>query len=284
MPNLKERALLVKMERKQFSSKVRDKNATQVVNEEFHAHDSGDFYKKLFNKNPRLKEISRVMANVYQYHNDNTWPWLAGGWGIIPNENAEKYIDEINRHKAQLESALAAFEPDYYHAIDEDVGRLQGLANRNDYPSFADFKNTWQINVQFLPVPDRGDFRTELPETIKAGVDSVTQESLEAGRKELLKRMQVFLSRIINQCTKDKGRIHDSLFENVTDLAEVMKAVNVHEDPQVEEWSDKLLSTLEGFTSYQLRTSEEMKKAFAQKAQALMDELGLEVEQEKSVI
>lgn len=283
MTKLQDRALLVRMRRSAYNPNIRDETAAAQVDTAFGASHAGKFYKSLFKNNKKLKTVQSCMTDAYQFHNKFTAPWLDGGTRILSSDYYDKYIDSVGRIRGKMQSALSALGEDYDEAVEKDIERLGGLANRRDYPSFNELSSRFSVETSFFPVPSSGDFRFEVLEEVKQSVDNLGDESKELASKELLGKMGVVLQRIMDNCGKDKPIIHESLLANTLELGEVMGVVNVFDDPKVEEWADNLEALAKSTTTFELRTSALARREFMRKTKELMSSLGVvtsEVESE----
>jgi hypothetical protein len=96
-------------------------------------------------------------------------PWSDEGTRILPSKNYLPFQAEQQKISLEYSKAADAVANDLPQLLREAKQRLNGLFRSSDYPTQADFRNRFGMEVKFSPFPDAEDFRiVELdPEEVK---------------------------------------------------------------------------------------------------------------------
>ena len=271
--SLKDRALLVKFSRKAFGRIVQDKEEARAIDLKYGSKDGTRVQKQLFQKCPGIAPVYSVLGEAYLYHQKYTLPWMKGGVDLLPSTYYDEYIDNLGRSKNDLEDELRKVEPQYDQLVQDDMRRLKGLADNNDYPDFKTFKSKFSISAVLLPFPSSDDFRVSVSEDIKQEFDKFVAESSIQGREVLLDRVEKTVQRIVDQCSKEKTRIHESMLDNAIEMSEVMNILNVHDDEQVSKLSKDLYKLATTAITKDLRDSEGSRKQMVAASEKFLKQL-----------
>lgn len=230
--SLGNRAMLVNLSIGQWGATAQDKQAAKVIAAQYHTtEDAGKYQKNLVDKN-RLETISRFVTQVRAFNYQQTLPWLDNGYRILPAASFEVYSEKIRDFEAQFETLVSDFCGDYPILREQARAKLNGLFNEDDYPENIRSKFSFRYDV--LPLPQSSDFRVEIPGPELAKVkDRITQQvqrAQTAATADLWKRLHKYIKRMVDSLGSDKPKIHDTLISNLTELADLLPALNLAQD------------------------------------------------------
>jgi hypothetical protein len=272
MKTLQETALLVKLTRHSFNPSVKDDEVANAVETNMGAAlGSGKFYKQLFRENDKIKRLFSKQNDLYAWHIKYTLPWMDGGVRILPAKFYDEYIDTVGKKRTELEQLLSELEPEYATLVTEDQARLGTLARSIDYPSFEVLTSKFGIDVRLFPIPSSSDFRVAVSEDAKRELDSFIEDTKIKAKEDMYQRVKVVLDTIIEQCAKEKPRLHTTLLTNTGNLADVLGILNVHDDDDIKSIAGELSLLANSVSMFNLRTSVNSRNELVQGAKRIKD-------------
>lgn len=269
MPN----AVLVKFTKRGSALTVKDLQASATVDKEYQSKHAGKFLKKLMDDSQKFKAVQSKMNEAYLWHRNITLPFLDNGMRMLNVEKLEDYMQAVSKYKSEIQRLLLDLKPEWDQEIAKDMQRLGGLANPKDYPTWQEIEYKYEIDVKVLPVPEASDFRFEVDQEIVNELDNLKKQAKIDGRKEVFGRVEKFVSNAIENCSKEKPRIHETMLGNMADLADIMKYLNVHSDPEMDIVSEKLAELSKLVTTFNLRNDPVIRSNFALECERFLKKL-----------
>jgi hypothetical protein len=145
--------------------------------------------------------------------------------------------------------------------ISAQAFQLGALFDRNEFPSVNDIKHKFGFNVTFLPLPTTGDFRidatNEVIAEMKKEYEAMFNERVASVNQELWDRLHDTLKHMSDRLGYDdagKAKIfRDTMVDNAVDLCDMLKRLNVTNDPKLEKARAGLESALLGVDASEIR-------------------------------
>lgn len=229
--SISEKAMLVSLKISQWTARKYDRKITEEVNHTHQAKDAGRFNKLLIQKE-RISPIQRAAGAIRQFHYDNTLAWADEGDRLLPVANFFEYTQRINQLKDEFEVAVNSFVSDYHLIVDEAKRNLNGLFNPMDYPS--EIREKFAVNFSFMPVPDSNDFRVALSkeqlDTMRESLNVEVSSRLDNAVRSLRDKITEQLTYTRDRLSEANGIFRDSLFYNLSSLADMSIKLNVTND------------------------------------------------------
>jgi hypothetical protein len=234
---LADKAMLVRLRRSMRSPYAYDSTATHQVEAAANATRIGRFNKHLMKNSAALKRCTSAFTDVYTYANKHTLPWLDDGLRLLPAHLYADFTSSLRQriHAAEQEADNLALV--WHSEINNDALRLGNLFNPNDYPDATEIRNYWSISTRFLPVPTTNDFRTQID---PQDVASLQQEIAEAEQnaasyvlQSMLEPMEYAVQRLKEYENRPGQRFHESIINNMVEVASRMEKVNISDDPNI---------------------------------------------------
>lgn len=245
---LSRKAMLAQLSISRWGARRFDDVATNEVLDKHSAkRDVGLFTKRLLAK-PAMAEIHRVTAQARAYHHEHTSPWLDDGIRILPNVFYMTYAAKLGEFDAAFWHAVAEFVRQYPKFVEEARIELGSLFVANDYPKASRIKERFSFGVVILPCPDSSDFRSDLDtdvlDDIKTDMNARMEQQLRLTMKDTAERIVETVGHMAERLKaykpgdkakgkKTEGHFRDSLVEHVRDLAELLPAFNLADDPRL---------------------------------------------------
>lgn len=268
-----ENCLLVKMTRKRPQAEKYDSQASYNYNSE--KETDIKIYKDLFKGNKLVNALNNCYSDAYVYHIHHTLPWLDRGFRMIFGPNCAKYMQNVGEYRATMETLLKEIEPVYQDMVASDLARLKELGNPIDYPTYSDFARSWQLVVDFRPVPQVGDYRVSVPQEVADGLQQQLQD-LGVKTKDLLRdRLKQEFKDFFETLNKPdrERRLFDSTFNELVSLVKRTKDLNVLNDTDLDYTLDRLNTVLANFTIQDLRKYPEARTEFITSTSLELDKL-----------
>ena len=234
--NIQERSMLVDLVIRKWDATKHDKTVSAEVEINHAAHDAGRYTKRLIDK-AHLADLTTLAGQARNYHYSRTLPWSDKGQRILPSELFMEYRQGIDDIKIKYLAARDVFLNLYPQLVQNARTRLGTMYDPTDYPDVSDLTSSFDMRIEIMPVPDAFDFRVnvdaETQEAIRAQITEAVAEKQARAVKDCWYRARDVLDRIATQCGNEKGRIHDSLMDNAQDLVNILKGLNITNDPQI---------------------------------------------------
>jgi hypothetical protein len=161
------------------------------------------------------------------------------------------------------------------------------MFDQRDYPSRHDIRALFVLDVKIMPCPDAGDFRVDLAEEhaadIRADVEARVREALDDAMRDTRERILKVVGHMAERLRayrpagkrgdKTEGAFRDSLVDNVRDLAALLPAFNLTNDPLLDRIAEKIRRDLCAHDAETLRQSPTRRKATAERAEAILKDV-----------
>ena len=156
---------------------------------------------------------------------------------------------------------MSEFLRDYPTLISAQAFQLGALFDRNEFPDVEEIASKFRFKVGFLPLPSTGDFRIDAPNEVVADMqkeyEAMYNERIEQVNQDLWNRLHDTLTHMSDRLgydTTGKAKIfRDSMVDNAVELCDMLKRLNVTNDPKLEKARAKLESALLGVDADELR-------------------------------
>ena len=248
-------AMLVELSISSWTARKLDKKVSAEVDSAKGAKtNAGNYNKNLLAGTGFLDTITKYAANARAWHISQTLPWSDNGLRLLPVSNFIAYKEQLNTLETNYQALVDKFIVAYPNLVSAAAFQLGALFDRNEYPDADTVARKFKFNVNFLPVPQAGDFRVDIGEEAKqeliASCNNVYQDRLESAMKDAWGRLHEQLLRISDRLECDEvedevdGRwervtkprvFRDSLIENAVELVDLLKHFNLTNDPTMEQ-------------------------------------------------
>ena len=259
-------SLLVEFNASVWTARKLDKNATDevVANKRAAAKDAARVNKHLLAGRKELEDIQSLVGHIREFVYDNTLPWSDSGIRLLPTVRFMEFNDRMGQYEEEFNTQVNAFVDIYPSLITAQAMALGDMFNRNEYPSAGEMAHKFSFRLNYMPVPKAGDFRVdvgnEAQQELQNRLAKLADERVESAMKNARERLKTHLDRMMERLKIEevngkisKSRIHDSLIEGGLELCDVLKALNLTNDPDLEAARAKLESVLRSVDVADLR-------------------------------
>jgi hypothetical protein len=241
-------ATLVTLNTARWHAKVKDRQASKDAALVSEAEEGAFETRKhlLGGANAALKAIHKAIDEARAAHYEMTLPWTTTsmqdigrrtGGRLLPNTLFVEYTTVMATKKQQMLDALAKFEPEYPTLIEAAKKKLGKRFDFREYPNVSSIRTHFDLSFDFEPIPKGDDFKG-LPQVqldaLARKINDNTQKQAENAMQEVWKRLHEAVSRMAERLSSPDKLFHDSLVQNVRDVARLLAHLNVTQDAKVE--------------------------------------------------
>lgn len=209
-----------------------------------------------------------------------TMPWADQGTRLLPTKMFFDATKELADMKFEFERLVGVFVNSYTHKISNAAFKMGQLFDRTEYPSVDEIASKFKFHYAFSPVPDAGDFRVDIPAEALAMVQesysAVASDRIQQAVGDAWTRLYDMVASIHGKVTdpEDGGRrtrLHEATLTNALELCELLKGLNVFDDPLMNEMRLELYNSIKNVDIGTLRESPEVRSAVKNSMQSLLD-------------
>jgi len=261
-PTLASSAMLVELNISNWAGRKKDNRASaDVTSQNYAATGVANVNKKLLANNADLKAIQTHVTAMRNMHAAMTMPWSNSGLRLLPTAQYFKYTGAMSDMENKFWGLVNAFLINYHDAVIDVQMLLGDLFSRDDYPTAEELQRKYRVHINYMPLPDAGDFRIDisneaLREVKEQYADFYTTQYNTAMNDvwtRLHKALTNMSERLDYGSKEDKKVFRDSLVGNVNDMVELLRVCNVTSSPQMAQMADKLEEAMAGVTPDGLR-------------------------------
>lgn len=280
--DINEHAILVRLtiSTKGLLGEIKDDGASETLAEVFNAKDRAGVAGKVMRLNQNAKSIRAVRATalalrvgMYNY----TMPWGREGH-LLPLNVREQFEKSIGQLMAAHRNAKENFFLDYPNLVAnrEKLGELGGLYRAENYPSLAQIKRMFECDIFYSPIPASGHFIAEVSDKMKERLENATAVRIREACNSLVNRVEARLVEYVDKLSGYSGgrdgRFNDTLVGNLSEVGQMIKALNFTNDVGIEQLSDNV-ARLAKFAAQTLREDENTRKQAIQTGKSLLGRL-----------
>ena len=254
-------AMLVELRISTWTARKRDVGTTIDLNNAKGAdQDASSVYKYLMAGSNHLEKIEKYAAKSRAWHGTQTLPWMKG-IGLLPMPNFFSYREQLSTLESNFNALVGDFIIAYPSLVSAQAFKLGEYFNASEFPDVSTLPRKFKFEYNFLPVPERGDFRVDCADAIRNDLveqyDRMYNDKLADAMREPWIRLHGLLTKMQETLTdKDDGSrkiFRDTIVTNATGMCELLTRLNVTNDPELEKARRMLESALNGIDPEDLR-------------------------------
>lgn len=259
--SLSSMAMLVELRISTWTARKRDNETTDEVNKSKNAtSEAGSVYKYLMAGSDHLKKIEKYAAKCRAWNNQQTLPWMKGV-GLLPMENFFTYREQLGTMEANFNALVEDFIKVYPSLVSAQAFKLGDYFRADEFPMVETLPRRFKFEFNFLPVPEKGDFRIQCEEKVRQDLaeqyDRMYNDKLAQAMREPWERLHEMLThmaaRLQDQPDGTRNIFRDSIVNKPMELCGLLSKLNVTRDPQLEEARRMLERALSGVDPEDLR-------------------------------
>lgn len=219
-----------------------------------------------------LKMLWAVMNDARSYIYNHTLRWINRGEMLLPLSMYVSFSEELAEREERVRKAFDLFLNNYPLRQKEAAQLLANGYNPDDYPDIDTLRHNFKFAAPFLPIPDNNRLAQMIGEDKAAETEKLIQEGVQSAMKDAYERVYEVVLHAKNKLSDPKAIFRDSLVENIRELANVLPAFNITNDPLLADLANEL--QVIGKTSPEhLRDSPYTRSDVAQRANAMLQKM-----------
>lgn len=267
---IEERALLVSLNISQWQARKRDKAVTQEVTKSHAAStEAGNFNKSLLRRDT-LAGITKAVSAARTMQEKMTLAWGDKNERILSAALFVEYSTKMEEIRHQFDAEVAQFCHEYPTYKEQARKQLGTMYDPQDYP--IDVRDKFSFKVSVFNMPRVEDFRVSLStdhvEHIKREMTREYNSRQKALLTECYEKLRVVVKRISENCSKEDPKIYDSLMGNAREMATLLPALNLTNDPELAQAGRDLEAML--VPTNRLKADKSLRTTTANKANELL--------------
>lgn len=282
--NLDTCSMLVEFNASVWTARKLDKSTTDEVvqNKNAAAKDAARVNKHLLAGRTELDVITQAVGRARQFVYDNTLPWSDAGLRLLPTVNFQKFAERMNAFDEEFEALVKSFVAIYPSLITAQAMALGDMFRRDDYPTANEIMTKFSFRVNYMPVPVAGDFRVDVGNQahaeLREQLERLANERIDSAMADVRRRLGEHLKRMSDRLTTDtvagetkRRRFHDSLVDGALELCDLVKALNIVGDTDLETARRGLSDCLLGVTPDELRQNDAVREDTKKAVDSILD-------------
>jgi hypothetical protein len=236
-----------------------DKTATNTILTANNASvtDAAQVRKNLMSGTTLRKKIADFAAGCRLWHNTRTLPWADKGARLLPTSLFMDYKAELNARHAMFDNMVEEFLTEYPNLVAIAKQSMGTLFDAADYPTVEEVRDKFGFRLVFSPVAESGDFRLDIPQQdlddMRRDYDVAFDERIATAMRLPWEKMHTLLTNMTAKLTEtgEDGvtrRWHDSFISNAQEMCDMLRHLNITNDPKLEEARQQLASAMYGHT------------------------------------
>lgn len=279
MTHLSNKALLVHLTAGQWMGRKLDRRATKQVADLNNASTSaGRYTKYLLPTCDELKAVHAKTAEIRKAFYRNTLPWGIEGTYILPSANYLPFMTAFRNEREEWEQLVNNFLTVYGDAVEQAEHSLRNMFDSNQYPPAYLLRDRFRLDMEIMPVPTAGDFRVEIVDdelaAITADIEERVSKAQSAAMDEAWSRLYAHVEKFVERLADPKNIFHDTLIENAKETCDLLKRLNVTDDPNLEALRQQVEEKLTGYHPDTLRFDPDVRRQAAEDAAAIQSAMG----------
>ena len=257
-PSISTSSVLVELSISVWTARRKDKQASDEVTTAKQAVKGvATVNKKLLGDCAELDALQKFAANVRNMHYNATLPWSDMGPRLLPTAKLFDYQKQFSLLDTEFTRMVEAFLSAYDWEITQAQAKLGDLFDVREYPSKDDLRSKFSFKVNYLPVPDAGDWRLDIANEAQVALREQYQahytQQLDNAMRDIWQRLYDTLSTLSRQMadkTEDgkTPKLYQSVFDRALEVIDLMETCNLTEDPTMQLMQRKLSQTFRGVT------------------------------------
>ena len=231
-PSITSSAMLVEYNASVWTGRKLDKNASQELEMVKRTDPNvANVHKKLLGNCPELKAIQQFVGNARNQHYSMTLPWSDMGMRLVTTQMFPKYHKQMTEFQQEFDNLVTKFIGVYDWAVINAQTLLGDLYNSANYPHKNDLIHKFSWRMNYVPLPDAGDFRidigneaqAQLQESYKSYYATMFDKAKSDLSDRLIKPLKNMSERLDYADDEDKKIFRDTLVDNVMDILDLVK-------------------------------------------------------------
>lgn len=261
----------------QWTGQRLDRVASENVTRDAHAESDAARVNKHLVPKMDLKPIGAAASKIRLHYYDMTLPWKDSGDRLLTRKMFPEFIERHEELVGEFKVAVEHFISEVYPKVKEKAAfRMGELFDADDYPSPEALRRKFYAHLDFDAVTEADDFRVEMDQAsldkIKGDIESATQARVTKAMADVWNRLSTVVGHFADKMGSDEI-FRNTTVENLDELARLLPALNLTDDPELDKIGAEISATLVGYDPATLRKEPAVRKEAAEKANKIMEDM-----------
>lgn len=240
--------------------KLDRKVSEEVTNTKGATRSAARVNKNLLADDPKLGAILSHASDTRNWLARVTIPWSDYGTRLVTTAQFFDFKAALDARKDEFDALVQDFVAIYPTLISAQAFKLGTMFDRNEFPHPDEIARKFSMRYTFMPLPESGDFRVDIGNeaaaALRAEYDAEYQRRVKECMDDVWQRLKGVLDRISDRLGSDDGKnrvFRDTLVTNAIEVCDLLKYLNVANDPALEQARKFTERALIGVTPDELR-------------------------------
>ena len=220
-----------------------------------------------------LKPIREFVTIVRQFHRNHTCIW-EDGQQLLSSAARPAYDKRMDEFTAEFFALVDEFGEQYPNWIEQAKIMHAGTYEPSDYPSWSLCRQMFNIARTYYPVPKPEHFNADMQSLYGAGLEALTEKKMAEAVQDNWDRLLKPVLAMAEKLSSPDSIFRDTLVENVREMAALVPALNLTNDPKLAEAAKMIEAQLATLDVETLRDSRVDRKEASVKASNIIARFG----------
>jgi hypothetical protein len=273
---LNQKAIIIHLSMSQWYGYAKDRTVTNEVSTIKHASSNVGNWSTYLVPKSSLLPVRQGFLELERTFKKWTLPWTDGAYRILASKSLFKFREDIHKAGKKVITAYENFIKEYPKIIasPENKKRLGDLAHSIQFPTIDELRNRFGYRLEYLPVPDKNDFRADVNEEevemIKNEIEQTVNNTYSAAMSDIWNRLNNMVGKVVDTLKDDDKVFRDSLITNIKDFCDFIPNINLIGDERLEEMRRETVTKLALLQPSNLRNDKQERKQAVKKAKELL--------------
>ena len=209
VPSIASSAMLVELSISVWTGRKKDKKASEdVTRQNYAATGVASVNKKLLGDCAELVTVQKLTASIRNLQTSMTMPWSDTGMRLVPTAQYFKYHQQMDAMRQEWEARVDDFLNAYDWEISVAQTSLGDLFDRDEYPTREALEGKFAFRLNYIPLPDAGDFRVDIGNDAMAQVRTLRGILFPAAELRHERRVAAHLQSSVRHVRAARLRCH----------------------------------------------------------------------------
>lgn len=224
----------------------------------------------------KLKEFQTEWKTALNHY--ARYPYVAG-MKLLPASLVGQAVAINQEFKDKEDGIRTTWSQEYPGWLASAPERMGSLYDVADFPSATDCLNRFRCDVVIVPLAEAEQWQRvamispDLAASMASQQNATTERVTQQAHAKLWADVMKPIQNIVDQLSKDKGKIYDSLIGNVISITDLIPAYNeIHKDSNLTALAQQVKAKLAEIKPDDIRKSSDAKAAALAKAKDIIKE------------
>ena len=280
--NIADRAMLVGLRISSFNPTKTDKKISAEVASAHNADASMGRYAKSVIAKEAVEALRKLAGEIRSEHARRTLPWSEDGSRILTSVGYDEYAKFMRAANDRWDAEVQRFIASWDDYVADARVKLNGMFNASDYPTRSELPDKFSFRWTVRPIPTADDFRVSLGADeiacVKFQIAADEKAACDNAMRDVYDRIKATVGTMAERLkaydpnTPSAHPFRDSLVTNISDLLDVLPALNLVNDPAIVTFTNEMRELVKS-DAQTLRDNAWIRNDVATRADAILQQM-----------